>query len=335
MLLGQQAGGSTMYRSLGIVLAVALIAVQPAKDAGAFELHGHRGTRGLAPENSLAAFRKALEIGVTHLETDLAVTKDGVVVISHDPFLNPDLVRDPDGKWLTAPGPAIVTLTLAELKRFDIGRTDPQSRYGQRWKEQVAADGERFPTLAELFRLVQASGRTSVRFNIEIKITPDAQHQTPDAATFARLVAAEIGRAGMTNRTMVQGFDWRALRELKRVAPEIETSCVTIESQNFDTVQRGRPGPSPWLASLDVDDRAGSVPRTVKDMGCAVWSGFWRNLTPAALKEARALGLRVVPWTVNEPAQIEALIDMGVQGLITDYPDRARQVMEKRGMQLP
>ena len=125
------------------------------------------------------------------------------------------------------------------------------------------------------------------------------------------------------------------MRAIRRQAPEIETACLTIESQNFDNVHRGRPGPSPWLGGIDVDDLGGSVPRAVKEAGCSVWSTFWRNLTPETLKEARALGLRVVPWTVNDPAQMAVLIDMGVQGLITDYPDRARKVMQQKGLALP
>jgi glycerophosphoryl diester phosphodiesterase len=125
----------------------------------AFDLQGHRGARGLAPENTLAAFARALEIGVTTLETDLAVTKDGVIVLSHDPVLNPDIVRGPDGQWLAAPGPAINSLTLAELKRYDVGRIKPATKYAQQFAGQTPVDGQRIPTLAELFDLAKSSAR--------------------------------------------------------------------------------------------------------------------------------------------------------------------------------
>jgi len=322
-------------RLVEFAMAAFLVVAALPLPAVAFELHGHRGTRGHAPENTLAAFRKALEIGVTHIETDLAITKDGQVVISHEPALNQDLVRLPNGKWLSARGPAISTLTLSELKQLDIGRINPQSRYAQQWKEQVPSDGERFPTLAELFALVQASGNVAVRFNIEIKTVPDGVEPTPDPETFARLVLAEIDKARMAQRVMVQSFDWRSLRAIKRLASDIETSCLTIESPDLDTVQRGKPGASPWLAGIDVDQLQGSVPRAVKQTGCAVWSPFWRNPTPETLQEAKALGLRVVPWTVNDPARMEQLIAVGIDGLITDYPDRAREVMQRHGMKLP
>ena len=142
----------------------AAAASPPSAQHAAFDVQAHRGGRGLSPENTLAAFRRALSIGVTTLETDLAVTRDGVLVLAHDPHLNPDLVRGPDGRWLAQPGPAIRSLTLAELRRYDIGRVDPSSKYGAQWPQQQAQDGERYPTLDELFALadriaVMAGGR--------------------------------------------------------------------------------------------------------------------------------------------------------------------------------
>ena len=202
----------------------------------AFDLQGHRGARGLAPENTLTAFARALEIGVTTLETDLAVTRDGVLVLSHDPVLNPDIVRGADGKWLSAPGPAINSLTFAELKRFDIGRLDPASKYARHFPAQRPADGERFPALAELFELVKRSGKP-VRFNIETKLSPDKPAESPDAETFARLVVEAIRGAGLGGRATLQSFDWRSLLAAKKLAPEIETVCLT---DPLDLARQGR-----------------------------------------------------------------------------------------------
>ncbi|HEV8256226.1 MAG TPA: glycerophosphodiester phosphodiesterase [Casimicrobiaceae bacterium] len=300
----------------------------------AFDLEGHRGTRGLAPENTLAAFRRALEIGVTTIETDMAVTKDDVVVISHNPSLNPDLVRDPDGHWLASPGPAIRALPFAELRRYDIGRIDPKSAYARQFPTQQAADGERFPKLSELFDLAKASGKP-VRFNIETKITPTSGADTPDPATFARLVVAAVRAADVSDRVTVQSFDWRTLIEVKRIAPEIETSCLTMQTKDNDTVTSPDGGPSPWHAGLDLRDHGGSLPALVKAAGCRVWSMFWRNLTPKDLAAAHALGLKVLPWTVNERSDMRSLIDLAVDGIITDYPDRLREVMAEKGMALP
>jgi len=275
----------------------------------------------------MAAFRTALALGVSTLETDLAITKDDVVVISHDPTLNPDLVRGPDGQWIAPPGPAIRTLTLAELKRFDIGRLNPQSRYAQQFPDQKPVDGERFPTLAELF-----AAAPSVRFNIEIKTDPNRPDLTVDPAQFARLAVDAIRHGKAAERSTIQSFDWRSLLAARKLAPEIATSCLTIESSGMDTVGRSGASPSPWLAGLLLAAEGGSLPRLAKQAGCAVWSPFWRNATANSVKEAQALGLKVIPWTVNNPADLAQLIDLGVDGLITDYPDRAQAVLAAKGL---
>ena len=316
-----------------ILIAGTLIAIVAAA-AQAFDLEGHRGTRGHMPENTLAAFNRAIAIGVTTLETDVAVTKDGVLVISHDPFLNPDVVRGPDGRWLAAKGPPIHSLTQADLQRYDVGRLNPESRYAKQFPEQTAVDGQHFPTLAEVFALARAAP-TPVRLNLETKITPTSADETVDAATFATLLVEAIRGAQMTSRATIQSFDWRTLVESRRIAPEIDTACLTIETPNFDTVQSRSEKPSPWLAGLELAKVGNSLPRLVKVAGCAIWSPFWRNLTPALVAEAHGLGLRVLPWTVNDPADMAAQIDAGVDGIITDYPDRARTVMSAKHIPLP
>ncbi len=305
-----------------------------ALTASAFDLQGHRGARGLAPENTLAAFRKALAIGVTTIETDLAITRDGVVVIAHDRTLDPDLVRGPDGKWLAGRGPAIHALTWEELQRYDIGRLDPKGAYAAQFAGQLPSDGERFPKLADLFQLVRASGKP-VRFNLETKLAPGAPGETTDPANFARLVMQAVRDAGMANRVTIQSFDWRTLREVNRLAPELPTACLTIETENNDNVRPDGERASAWTAGLNLHDFAGSVPKLVQAAGCATWSPFWRNVTRVRISEARALGLKVLPWTVNDPVEMGRMIDLGVDGMITDYPDRLRKLLADRGMQLP
>jgi glycerophosphoryl diester phosphodiesterase len=313
---------------LAVLGGVALCAAAPI---AAFDLQGHRGARGLAPENTLAAFGTALEAGVSTIETDLAVTRDGVVVISHDPRLDPALVRGPDGSWLTARGPAIRSLSLAELKAYDIGRLDPASAYAKQWPQQRAHDGERFPTLAELFDLVR-SRQARVKFNLETKITPGSGDEVVDPRTFVELAVAEIRRAGVADRTTLQSFDWRTLRIAKRIAPDIRTSCLTARFPNFDTVTPDATGRSSWQGGLDPSVDGPTLPRLVKAAGCAIWSPNAASLTSALVGEAHALGLDVLPWTVNDPVETARLIELGVDGLITDYPDRARRLLVERGL---
>ena len=309
-----------------------------------FDLQGHRGARGLAPENTLPAFRKALELGVTTLELDTQVTRDGFVVIGHDSAINPDVARL-DGQWLAARGPAIHDLTWAELQRYDIGRLNPASAYASRYPDQVPADGTRYSRLAELFAMVRERGDRGVRFNIETKVSPLAPAETLAPEPFARLLVAEIRAAGMAARSTIQSFDWRTLQVVQREAPDIATVYLSVQQKFMDTVCTGAGAgspliapaacePSPWTAGFQLGDH-GSVARMVKAAGGKTWSPEYRDVDEAKVKEAHALGLRVVVWTVNDPAQVARMIDLGVDGLISDRPDIVRAEMRKRGMRLP
>jgi glycerophosphoryl diester phosphodiesterase len=311
------------------------VTIMVATAAGAFDLQGHRGARGLAPENTLEAFTTALGIGVTTLELDLGMTKDGVLVISHDSYLNPDHTRGPDGQFLASQGPAIRSLTLEEVKRYDVGRLKPGTDYAANFPEQRGMDGVRIPALTELFELVRRSGASEVRFNIETKLTPTSVADTPDPETFAGAFVTAVREAGLAARVSLQSFDWRTLKAAQRIAPEIERVCLTIDGGPSDTLQRGTGGPSPWLAGLDIDDFGGSTPRLVQTAGCAVWSPRFADLTKDTVAEAKSLGLKVIPWTVNAPADMARLIDVGVDGIISDYPNRLRAVMTDKGMPLP
>jgi len=300
-----------------------------------FDLQGHRGARGLRPENTIEAFAHAVSIGVTTLELDTAVTRDGVVVVSHDSELNPDITRDPSGQWLTKTGPAIHSLTFAELQGYDVGRTRPGSVYARRFPEQVARDGERIPRLADLFSLVERSGNAEVRFNIETKLDPRTPDVTPKPQDFAEAVVAEIFRAGMEERSTIQSFDWSTLKVVKRIAAGIETVCLTTQQGSDDNIGAGRPGPSAWLGGLDAHDFGGSVPKLVKAAGAGIWSPDLADLSPAAVAESHELGLVVIPWTANDPEDMARLIDMGVDGLISDRPDVLRRILFERGRALP
>lgn len=323
--------------ALVVAASVALVAaggtMRSAPDRP-FDLQGHRGARGLAPENTLVAFARALGIGVTTLELDTAVTRDGVVVVSHDSALNPDLTRRPDGIWLEAPGPAIVSLTRAELLRYDVGRLRPGTPYARNFPDQVPVDGTRIPTLREVYALAKKAGNGSVRFNVETKLDPGKPDETPAPDAFADAVLAVAREAGALDRTSIQSFDWRTLRRVQSVAPAVETCYLSVQSGE-DQVQAGQPGASPWLAGLDVDDFGGSVPRLVRAAGGRCWSPSFRDLRADTLGEAHRLGLRVVPWTVNRPEDMAAVIALGVDGLISDRPDLALRAMQERGLALP
>jgi len=307
-------------------------------DAGVrrpLDLQGHRGARGLAPENTLAAFARALNLGVTTLELDVGVTRDGVVVVSHDPELNPDLTRGPGGAWLSKPGPAIWTLEFDALRRYDVGRLKPGSAYKARFPDQTPADGERIPSLKEVIALARSAGNGEVRFNIETKIDPRRPGLTPAPEAFAEAVLRVVREEGVTTRTTLQSFDWRTLAHAQKIAPEVETVCLTVQQPLEDTVRGSGAGPSPFLAGWDPQKFAGSLPRLIKAFGAAAWSPHFKDVGPRDLEEAHRLGLKVIVWTVNDPAEMAALVDRDVDGIITDRPDLLRSLLADRGLPLP
>ncbi len=311
----------------------ALLALVSA--AHAFDLQGHRGARGLMPENTLPGFARALSLGVTTLELDVGVTRDGVVVVAHDPSLNPAITRGPDEAWLSAPGPALRDLSWAELGKYDVGRLDPATRYAARFPDQTPADGARIPSLAQVIALTRKAGNDRVRFNIETKVSPADPGLTPEPESLVRALLEVLRAEDVTHRASIQSFDWRTLRHVQRLSPAIPTAYLTAQQRWLDNVRKGRPGRSEWTAGLDVDDFEGSIPRLVAAAGGRIWSPYYKELDKAQLIQAHDLGLEVVVWTVNDRAVMHALIDLGVDGIITDYPDRLRRVLEERGIRPP
>jgi len=298
-----------------------------------FDLQAHRGGRGLAPENTLAAFSKAIDLGVNTLELDIGLTADGVVVISHDTALNPDHTRDANGAWLAPKSGATVrSLTLAQLQSYDVGRLNPASNYGKQFALQIPQDGERIPTLAALFDHVRARGAAAatVRFNIETKIDPTKPEETAAPEPMVRALLAEIDKSQMGSRVTVQSFDWRTLALVGQLAPQLPRAYLSSARTLKD---------SRWTAGLDAANFA-STPQLVKaaagkSEGPLTWSPAYNDLTPAAIKEAQGLGFKVLPWTVNQRADMLRLMDWGVDGIITDYPDVLRDLIRERGLSLP
>lgn len=309
--------------------ALALLLGAAAWAAQAFDLQGHRGARGLLPENTLAGFARTLEIGVTTLELDIAVTADGVPVISHDTHLNPALTRDAQGRWLQGQGPLIRSLTLAQLQAYDVGRLDPASAYARDYPEQAARDGERMPTLSALFALVKTRGADQVRFAIETKIHPSRPNESPGVNEFVDAILAVVRAHGLQQRVRLISFDWRTLKRVRELEPAIETTCITVEGPQGSNTRS-----PPMMNGLRRDSFA-SVAHMAKAMGCAAWSPNADSLDADRVRQARSLGLQVLPWTVNDPAAMQRLIGWGVDGLITDYPDRARAEMQRAGIPLP
>lgn len=310
-------------------VVAALLLLAQAPPACAFDLQGHRGARGLLPENTLAAFEHALRLGVSTLELDIAITADGIPVVSHDPALNPAVARDASGQWLKGKGPLIKSLTLAQLQAYDVGRIDPASEYGRSFATQQPSDGQRIPTLASVFALVKNLGADTVRFDIETKIFPNRPDDTLSVAEFVHTLLPVIRQAGMTSRVMIQSFDWRSLQLIQKLEPAIETVYLTMEFAKANNVRD-----SAWTAGIAWRDHA-SPAHMVKASGGTTWSPNFNHIDASKVKAAHQLGLKVIAWTVNEPADMDRLIGWGVDGIISDYPDRLREAMQRAGLMLP
>jgi glycerophosphoryl diester phosphodiesterase len=315
-----------------IFLVAALLVM--TSTAHSLDLQGHRGARGLLPENTLPAFAQALSLGVTTLELDTAVTQDGVVVVSHDATLNPDITRGPDGQWLTRSDIAVHTLTYTQLQHYDVGRIRPRTAYALRFSTQQPVDGTRMPRLADVFALARRAGNNTVRFNIETKISPEQPQYALPPAEFARALIALVRAEKLESHVTIQSFDWRTLQVVQQEAPQIATVYLTAQQSWLDNIRAGSPG-SVWTAGFHVSRYAGSVPQMIKAAGGAVWSPYFGDVTRETVREAQQAGLKVVVWTVNEPRDITRMIDFGVDGIISDYPDRLRRIAAERGLSLP
>lgn len=299
------------------------------------EVLGHRGARGLWPENTLGGFARALELGVSALELDCGMTSDGVVVVSHDPDLNPDLTRDAAGRFLAGAGPRIFELTYAELQAYDVGRLNPRSAYAARFPDQEPVDGERIPRLADVLALVRARGHGRVHVAIEVKTFPEQAQLAASPEAFAEGLSEVVEATGTIAMVSIMAFDWRVLRAAQRLMPEVPTVALTEEQPGSDTVRIGAVRPSPWLGGLDPGRFGNSVVRLVKATGAGTWGPDYLDLNAPRIEEAHALGLRVVPWTVNATVDMERLLDWNIDGMTTDRPDVLRELLEHRGLPAP
>ncbi|MEA2650578.1 MAG: glycerophosphoryl diester phosphodiesterase [Chloroflexota bacterium] len=316
----------------------------PAPGPRQFDLEAHRGGIGLVTENTLQSFANALEVGVTTLELDVQITEDQQAVVTHDRQVSdvkcddtaPAFAGDPEFPYV---GDYIRNLTLAQVWTLDCGHALPD------FPDQQIVDGARIPLLSEVFALVDCYGANGVWFNIETKVEAGAPEQTAPREQFVQITAREVREAGLLNRVTIQSFDWGALMRMREVEPRLPIVALT----NGDFLQVGQPGASPWLGGIDIDDFDGSLVAAAASFGADAISpvhgtpqngkvtdpGYVPYTTPELVAEAHAAGMAIVPWTIDDPATIESLIDAGVDGLITNYPDRLRSILQQRGFRLP
>lgn len=275
---------------------------QPSVDWDSFDLQGHRGCRGLMPENSIAGMKKALELGVKTLELDVVITEDDQVVLSHEPYLSSQICLDAAGHSIHPEEQYaynIYSMSLQELSRYDCG-----SKPNPAFPEQANFPSAK-PSLREVIRSADSHarslGRTLPIYNIETKSTihgDDRLH--PGPGEFIRLVHEVLSQEKIKERCTIQSFDPRTLRSMRRLDPDIRTILLVDENQD---------------AYMALDE-LGSLPYAVSPEHSLV--------DESMIQWARSKKVKLIPWTVNEAARARELIELGVDGLITDYPDRIR-----------
>jgi glycerophosphoryl diester phosphodiesterase len=285
------------------------------------EIIGHRGARGLRPENTLPGFAHALEIGVDAVELDVGLTADGAVICNHDQALSSVNCQDtapatPGDPMFPYVGRTLRELTLAQIKTIDAGARHSSDALAA---TLVPVPGTPLPTFDEACALI--GGHAGARLDVELKTKP-----TWPAADVEWLVATVreiLESAGLRGRFRLLGFDWRAIVAARLLLPEVE--CVALVQE--ETVVPD----TEWLAGLDPADLVGAALAA----GAGMLSAHHRQVTRELIDDAHERGLRVTAWTVNEPAELARFIDLGVDAIVTDYPDRARIALESRGLPVP
>jgi glycerophosphoryl diester phosphodiesterase len=285
---------------------------------------GHRGARGLLPENSLAGFALARRLGLTGVEFDAGVTADGVAVVHHDPRLNRDIARDAHGAYVGPDAPLIRELTFQQLASYDIGRLRHGSDYAARYPDQQPRDGVHIPSLGDVL-----ADCAPLDLLLEIKSFPDRPEMTLAPERLVEEVVRALRETGSIRKTVLYAFDWRVLEEAAVLEPSLRRCCLTEP----DTVKQADLWFGKTRLAAFAPERPGSVPRAVASTGAVVWAPLHKMLDGAEMAEARRLGLTVIPWTVNEQTDIHRMIDLGVDGIISDRPDRVQELLTQLNME--
>lgn len=309
-----------------------------------FDLEAHRGGIDVRPENTfLYSYAYAIELGATSIECDMQLTKDGQIVMSHNPILNSDITRDKNGNYIENNKYDIRLMTVDELKKFDVGVMDQNcgEYYDLHGKTQFTYDAK-IPTLEELMQLIQSYGDKNIVLNIETKSYPDpasaGYKNNADPKKFVEVFNNIVKKYNMEDRVVLQSFDWQTLIEMKKLNPNISTSALWQEQPSWgrdsESLRRYEKKKSPWLGGLDIKDYQGNPVKAAHAIGADIISPYYTEISKQDVDEAHSLGMKVVPWTVNNEKDMTMLLDMGVDGIISDKPWLLKQVLEKRNIKL-
>ena len=294
------------------------------------KIYGHRGARGDLPENTLESFKYLFENNINAYETDILISKDFIPVITHDFRLDPSLTKDNEGNWIEDENIKIFDLTYKELLKFDVGSVNKLSSYGRRFINQKKLENQRIPKLSELLEMSSKNKSEKLLINLEIKSTPEEENLTPEPEDTVKLIMNDINESSLKDKIIVSSFDWRTLSVIKNQYPEIPRAYLTqhLTGININQTIYNR---SPWLSFLPYYEDH-ELPKIIKSQGGKAWHPYRKDITKKLVDISHQEELPVNVWTVNKEYEMLKMVEYGVDGIMTDYPLRLKELCEKENI---
>ena len=288
------------------------------------KIYGHRGARGVLPENTLDSFQYLFDNDIKAYETDILISKDLVPVITHDFRLSPSMTKDSEGNWLENEDVKIIDLTYDQISKFEVGSLNKLTKYGRRFLNQKKLPNQKIPKLSQLLDLTTKNNNSNLIINLEIKSTPVQENLTPPPDVLAKIVIEEVNKSSLINKIIYSSFDWRVLREIKNYNSEIPRAYLTQDQRNiYDQ--------SPWMDFTPLHNNV-DLPKLIKAHGGKAWHPYHKNINEKNIKIAQSENLPVNVWTVNKEDDMLRMIDYGVDGIMTDYPVQLKELCEKKNI---
>ena len=295
------------------------------------KIYGHRGARGDLPENTLDSFKYLFENNINAYETDILISKDLIPVITHDFRLDPSFTKDEEGDWITDENIKIFDLTYNEISKFDVGSLNKLTRYGRRFLNQRSLENQKIPKLDELLELSSKNLSQDTIINLEIKSTPDEKNLTPSPKEMVQIVLNEIKKSNLQDKIIISSFDWRILREVKNQSPEISRAYLTFQQEKGLKIKKTIYSKSPWIDHIPLTI-VYDLPKIIKELGGSAWHPYYKDINKKAVKDAHDYNLPVNVWTVNDEYNMLKMIEYEVDGIMTDYPLKLKELCDKKNI---
>ncbi|MDC0968574.1 glycerophosphodiester phosphodiesterase family protein [Alphaproteobacteria bacterium] len=289
------------------------------------KIYGHRGARGVQPENTLESFKYLFENNIHAYETDILISKDFIPVITHDFRLDPSYTKDINDNWIEDENIKIIDLTYDQILQFDVGTLNKLSKYGRKFINQKSLQNQKIPKLSELLKLTSDNIVEDLLINLEIKSTPIEKNLTPEPDEMVKIIIDEVSRWNLEDRIIYSSFDWRVLREIKEMDSKIPRAYLTSGARGkiYDK--------SPWLDFTPLHNGV-ELPELIKALGGSAWHPNYKDVNKEIVQISHDKGLPVNVWTVNRESDMLRMIDYGVDGIMTDYPLKLKELCERKNI---